>query len=112
MNALKEKILKVTAELLLGREARPNNGNLSNVKSLEQCVAYVLESRGGLKPVHVISCHLKDEERDIFPEVVWDLLCARVIIPTSEAGGLDKIRPHSDAEANWKKFKATAGISG
>jgi hypothetical protein len=111
MNALKEKILKLTADLLLGREARPSNGNLSSVKSLEQCVAYVLESREGLKPVHVITCHLKDEERDIFPEVVWDLLCARVIIPTSEGSGLDKIRPHSDAEANWKKFKATAGVS-
>lgn len=112
MNALKEKVLKVTADLLLGREARPSNGNLSSVKSLEQCVAYVLESRAGLKPVHVISCHLKDEEREIFPEVVWDLLCARVIVPTSEAGGLDKIRPHSDAEINWGKLKVSAGISG
>ncbi len=111
MNALKENILKVTADLLLGKEACPRNGNLSSVKSLEQCVAYVLESREGLKPVHVITCHLKNEAREIFPEIVWDLFCARIIIPTSEGNGLDKIRPHSDAETNWARFKATEGIS-
>ncbi len=111
MNALKEKILTVTADLLLGRETRPSNGNLSSVKSLEQCVAYVLESREGRNPVHVISCHLKNEEREIFPEVVWDLLCARIIVPTGDGSGFDKIRPHSDAAAKWENFKATEGIS-
>jgi hypothetical protein len=112
MNALKEKILKLTADLLLGKEARPSNGSVSKVKSLEQCVAFVLESREGLKPVHVVTCHLKNQEREIFPEVVWDLLCARVIVPTGEGNGLDKIRPHSDAEDNWSKFKVTEGVSG
>lgn len=111
MNALKARILNVTVDLLLGQEARPSNGNLSSVKSLEQCVAFVLEARAGQKPVHVISCHLKDGEREIFPEVVWDLLCARVIMPTGEGAGFDKIRLHSDAEANWEKFKAAAGLS-
>jgi len=112
MKAPKETVLNVTVDLLLGKQARPSNGNLFSVKSLEQCVAYVLESREGRNPVHVISCHLKNEEREIFPEVVWDLLCARVIIPTGEGSGFDKIRLHSDAEANWEKFKATARLPG
>ena len=108
MNALKVKIITVTADLLLGKEARPSNGNLSNVKGLEQCVAFVLEAKEGLKPIHVIACRLKSEEREIFPEVVWDLICARVISPTNEGSGLNEIRLHSDAETNWEKFKATA----
>ena len=112
MNALKAKILKVAADLLFGREARPSHGNLSNVKGLEQCVAFVLETKEGLKPIHVITCHLKTEEREIFPEVVWDLICARVITPTSESGGLNEIRLHSDAGANWEKFKAAEVIPG
>jgi hypothetical protein len=89
MNTLKDKILKVTADLLFGREACPSNGNLSNVKGLEQCVAFVLEARAGLKPIHVITCRLKSEEREIFPEVVWDLICARIITPTHEVNGLN-----------------------
>jgi hypothetical protein len=108
MNTLKDKILKATADLLLGRQARPSNGNLSNVKGLEQCVAFVLETKEGLKPIHVIGCRLKSEEREIYPEVVWDLICARVITPVNEGNGLNEIRLHTDAEANWKKFKATA----
>jgi hypothetical protein len=106
MNALKDKILKVTTDLLFGREGCPSNGNLSNIKGLEQCVAFVLEAKEGLKPIHVIACRLKSEEREIFPEVVWDLICARVITPTNEGSGLNEIRLHSDAEANWEKFKA------
>jgi len=106
MNTLKDKILKVTADLLFGREACPSNGNLSNVKGLEQCVAFVLEARAGLKPIHVITCRLKSEEREIFPEVVWDLICARIITPTHEVNGLNEIRLHSDAGANWEKFNA------
>ena len=106
MNTLKDKILKVTADLLFGREACPSNGNLSNVKGLEQCVAFVLEARAALKPIHVITCRLKSEEREIFPEVVWDLICARVITPTHEGNGPNEIRLHSDAGANWEKFKA------
>jgi len=111
MNELKVKILNVAADLLFGKEARPSNGNLSNVKGLEQCVAFVLEAREGLKPNHVIACRLKSEEREIFPEVVWDLICARVITPTSEGGGLNEIRLHSDAGANWEKLRAAAGHS-
>ncbi len=106
MNTLKDKVLKVTADLLFGREACPSNGNLSNIKGLEQCVAFVLEAKAGLKPLHVIACRLKSEEREIFPEVVWDLICARVISPTNEGSGLNEIRLHSDAGANWEKFKA------
>ena len=112
MNAAKEKILKIAADLMLGREARPGSGSLDNVKSLAQCIAFVLETRQGRNPLHVVGCHLNDEEREIYPEVVWDLLCARVIIPANEGGGLDRIRPHSDAAANWENFKAAAGISG
>jgi len=107
MNTLKDKILKVTADLLLGREARPANGNLSNVKGLEQCVAFVLQTREGLKPIHVIGCRLKSGEREIYPEVVWDLICARVITPLDDGNGLNEIRLHSDAGANWEKFQAT-----
>jgi hypothetical protein len=106
MNTLKDKILKVTADLLFGREACPSKGNLSNVKGLEQCVAFVLEAKAGQKPIHVITCRLKSEEREIFPEVVWDLICARVITPTHEGNGLNEIRLHSDAGANWEKFIA------
>jgi hypothetical protein len=109
MNTLKDKILKVTVDLLLGKEARPSNGNLSNVKGLEQCVAYVLETREGLKPLHVIGCRLMSEEREVYPEVIWDLICARVITPLSEGNGLNEIRLHSSAEANWEKFTATGG---
>ena len=108
MNAPKVKIITVTADLLLGKEARPSNGNLSNIKGLEQCVAFVLEAKEGLKPIHVIACRLKSEEREIFPEVVWDLICARVISPTNEGSGLNEMRLHSDAGANWEKFKAKA----
>lgn len=111
MNALKQKLLTVAADLLLGNEACPKTGNLTNVKSLEQCVAFVLETRQGKNPLHVIGCHLNNEEREIFPEVVWDLFCARVIIPAIEGNGLDKIRPHSAAAANWESFKVTAGLS-
>jgi len=111
MNAYKEKILTVAANLLLGIEPCPKTGHLSNVTSLEQCVAFVLQTRAGLKPIHVVGCRLKNEERDIFPEVVWELFCARVIIPANEGNGLDKIRPHSDAVANWERFKATAGLT-
>lgn len=111
MNPLKAKILKVAAELLTGKESLPSTGSISSVKGLEQCVAFIFQSREGLKPVHTAGCRLKNEERDFLPEVVWDLLCARVIVPTSEAGTLDRIRPHSDAAANWEKFKAAAGIS-
>jgi hypothetical protein len=112
MDASKEKILKIAAELMLGREPRPGSGSLDNVKSLAQCIAFVLETRQGRNPVHVVGCRLNDEDRDIYPEVVWDLFCARVIIPAVEGGGLDRIRAHSDAAANWEKFKAAAGISG
>lgn len=110
MNPLKAKILKVSADLLTGKEPLPGTGSLSSVKSLEQCVAFIFQLREGLKPVHAAGCRLKNEERDIFPEVVWDLFCARVIVPTNEAGALDRIRPHSDAAANWEKFKAAVGI--
>jgi hypothetical protein len=110
MNPLKSKILKVTADLLTGKEPLPATGSLSSVKSLEQCVAFVFQSREGLKPLHTAGCRLKNDEREVFPEVVWDLFCARVIVPTSEGGGLDKIRPHSDAAANWENFKAATGI--
>jgi hypothetical protein len=55
---------------------------------------------------------LKDEEREIYPEVIWDLFSARVIFPAIEGGGLDRLRPHSNAAANWEKFKAAEGISG
>ena len=112
MNAVKETILTIAADLLLGREPCPKTGHLSNVTSLEQCVAFVLQTRAGLNPIHVVGCRLKNEEREIFPEVVWDLFCARVIVPANEGNGLDKIRPHSDAAANWEKFKATTGMSG
>jgi hypothetical protein len=111
VNPLKAKILTVTAELLTGKEPLPATGSLSSVKSLEQCVAFIFQSRDGRNPIHTAGCRLKNEERDIFPEVIWDLFCARVIVPTSEAGALDKIRPHSDAAANWEKFKATSGVS-
>jgi hypothetical protein len=111
MNALKEKILKIAAELMLGREPRPGSGSLDNVKSLAQCIAFVLEARAGRNPLHVVGCHLKDEEREIYPEVIWDLFCARVIIPAVEGGGLDRIRVHSDAATNWEKFQAAEGIS-
>ena len=112
MNALKDKILKVTVDLLFGREACPSNGNLSNVKGLEQCVAFVLEAKAGPKPLHVIACRLQSEEREIFPEVVWDLICARVITPTNEGGGINEILLHSDAGANWEKFKAAVYDTG
>lgn len=111
MNAVKEKILMVAANLLLGIEPCPKTGHLSNITSLEQCVAFVLLTRAGQNPIHVVGCRLKNEERDIFPEVVWDLFCARVIVPATEGDRLDKIRPHSDAAANWEKFKAITGIS-
>jgi hypothetical protein len=112
MTAAKEKVLKIAADLMLGRETRPGSGSLDNVKSLAQCIAFVLETRAGCNPLHVVGCRLPDEEREIYPEVVWDLFCARVIIPATEGGPLDRIRPHSDAAANWEKFKAAAGISG
>lgn len=111
MNASKEKILKVAADLLLGKEPCPKTGHLSNISSLEQCIAFVLQTREGLKPIHVVDCRLHNEEREIFPEVVWDLYCARVIVPATQGDRLDKIRPHSDAAANWERFKATVGIS-
>jgi hypothetical protein len=111
MNASKEKILNIAAELMLGREPRPGSGSLDNVKSLAQCVAFVLETRAGRNPLHVVGCHLEDKEREIYPEVIWDLFCARVIIPAMEGGGLDRIRAHSDAAANWEKFKVAEGIS-
>jgi len=110
VNPLKAKMLEVTAGLLTGREPLPATGSLASVRSLEQCVAFIFQSREGMKPVHTAGCRLKNEERDIFPEVVWDLFCARVIVPVNEAGALDRIRPHSDAAANWDKFKAAAGI--
>jgi len=112
MNAAKGKILKIAADLMLGREPRPGSGSLDNVKSLAQCIAFVLETRQGRNPVHVVGCHLNDEERDIYSEVVWDLFCARVIVPANEGSALDRIRVHSDAAANWEKFKAAEGISG
>jgi hypothetical protein len=111
MNALKEKILKIAADLMLGRETRPSSGSLDNVKSLAQCIAFVLETRAGRNPLHVVGCRLPDAEREIYPEVVWDLFCARVIIPAIEGGGLERIRVHSNAAANWEKFKAAEGIS-
>ena len=111
MNALKEKILTVAAELLTGKEPCPKTGHLSNVTSLEQCVAFILETRQGRIPVHVVGCRLKNEERDIFPEIVWELFCARIMVPASEGNGLDRIRPHSEAAANWEKFKTASGIS-
>ncbi|HTQ50434.1 MAG TPA: hypothetical protein VMJ12_06965 [Candidatus Acidoferrales bacterium] len=112
MNASKEKILKIAADLMLGQEARPGSGSLDDIKSLAQRIAFVLETRAGRNPLRVVGCRLKDEDRDIYPEVVWNLFCARVIVPASEGGGLDRIRPQSDAAANWHKFKAVAGISG
>ena len=111
MNALKEKIITVAAELLIGKEPCPKTGHLTNVTSLEQCIAFILEIRQGRNPVHVVGCRLKNEEREIFPEVIWDLYCARVMLPATEGSGLDKIRPHSEAAANWEKFKAASGIS-
>lgn len=92
MNAAKEKILKIAADLMLGRETRPSSGSLANVKSLEQCIAFVLETRSGRNPVHVIGCHLNNEEHEIFPEIIWDLLCARVIMPGDEGKVFDRIR--------------------
>lgn len=112
MTVHKQKILIVAADLLLGREPCPKTGHLSNVTSLEQCVAFVLQTREGLNPLHAVGCRLKTEEREIFPEVVWDLFCARVIVPANQGNGLDRIRPHSNAAANWEKFKAAEGISG
>lgn len=110
MNASKEKILKIAAELMLGKEPRPASGSLDNVKSLAQCIAFVLETREGRNPLHVVGCRLPDAEREIYSEVVWDLFCARVIIPAIEGGGLDRIRVHSNATANWEKFKAAEGM--
>ena len=112
MNVAKERVLKIAADLMLGREPRPGSGSLDNVKSLAQCIAFVLETRAGGNPLHVVGCRLNEEERDIYPEVVWDLFCARVIIPANEGAGLERIRPHSDAAANWERFKATTGVSG
>lgn len=111
MNALKEKILTVAAELLIGKEPCPKSGHLSNVTSLEQCIAFVLESRQGRTPVHVVGCRLNNEEREMFPEIVWELYCARVMVPANAGSGLDKIRPHSEAAVNWEKFKAASGLS-
>ena len=111
MNALKEKILTVAAELMTGKEPCPKSGHLSNVTSLEQCIAFVLETRQGRNPVHVVGCRLNNDERDIFPEIVWDLYCARVIVPATAGSGLEKIRPHSEAAANWERFKAASGVS-
>jgi len=110
MNSSKEKILKMAADLMLGTEQRPGSGSLDNVKSLAQCIAFVLETRAGGNPLHVVGCRLNDEEREVYPEVIWDLFCARVIIPAVEGGGLDRIRVHSDAAANWEKFKVSQGI--
>jgi hypothetical protein len=50
LNAPKEKILKIAADLRLGREPRPGSGSLDSVKSLAQCIALVLETRAGRNP--------------------------------------------------------------
>jgi hypothetical protein len=109
MNDLKKSILQITAGLLLGDLPRPHDGNLSNVKSLGQCVAFILEQREGGFPANVSGCRLKGEEPDIFNEVVWDLICARVVTP--EIDGPNRLRVHSDARANWEKLEAATDDS-
>lgn len=117
MNPLKKDILKIVTGLLFDEIMRPTNRSISNVAGLEEAVAFVLEERKGLSvPSPTVRAQLTGEHADIFLEVIWDLLCARVITPQNHLngfnqGGLNQIRLHTDAKTNWKKFKVAADIS-
>lgn len=101
---LKKRILKITIDLLLGKVPVPSGSTVCTVKGLGQCVAFVLDEHEGLNPAYAGGCHLKNDEPEIFYEVIWDLICARVITPKNELNGLNEIRPHSDADSNWQRF--------
>ena len=104
MSDLKNDIMRITAGLLLGDLPRPSDGNIFNVKSLGQCVAFVRLTRRGSNPPHVGGCRLEGEDNEVFNEVVWDLICARVVTPEND--GLNRLLVHSNARANWEKLEA------
>jgi hypothetical protein len=109
---LKKRILRITIDLLLNKMPMPNDGSISNIKGLGQCVAFVLDKHDGLAPAHAGGCHLKNDETETFYEVVWDLICARVITPKNELNGLNEVRLHSDAISNWERYSRTIALLG
>jgi hypothetical protein len=116
MNALKKEILQIATGLLLREIPLPTNCSVSTIGGLKTAIASVLQERKGRIPLYPTPATLTGEDAEIFLEVVWDLLCARIITPKDclngfNEKGLNGIRLHSDAEDNWKKFKVVVGIS-
>jgi hypothetical protein len=110
MNKPKQEILEITVDLLFQKKTRPANCNITTVGGLNSCVASVLEESSGQSHFNPTGHGLRDESAKIFLEIIWDLICARVITPTHASNGLNEIHLHSDAKANLEKFRVAARI--